>query len=197
MTLDSRGTLVGNDWRLGDSALLGLAIDHQQQVSWLGALGDRSAGVQREVQLYAAAWRGPWQARARLASGSFQRQMQRSLLLGGLQDHVGSRLSGDYLGLAFELAHRLQAGPLVLRPYLSGDYVRVANDGFAEAGATGFGLQARAWDGRRWQAGAGLRAERSWRVGDVQWTLDARMEWQRTLANAGTAFDASFTGLAQ
>ncbi len=135
--------------------------------------------------------------RAQLASGSFQRQMQRSLLLGGAQDHVGSRLSGDYFGLAFELTHRLQAGPLVLRPYLTSDYVQVANDGFAEAGTTGFGLQARAWDSRRWQAGAGLRAERDWRSGDVQWTLDARMEWRRTLASAGTGFDASFTGLAQ
>ena len=197
VALDTRGELVGNDWRLGESALLGLAIDRQQQASWLGALGDRSVGVQREVQLYAAAWRGPWQAQARLASGSFQRQMQRSLLLGGLQDHVGSRLSGGYLGLSFELARRLQAGPLILRPYLAGDYVRVANDGFAEAGTTGFGLQARAWDSRRWQGAAGLRAERGWRSGDVQWTLDARMEWRRTLAGAGTAFDASFTGLEQ
>lgn len=197
VTLDTRGELVGHDWRLGDSALLGLAIDRQQQASWLGALGDRSFGVQREVQLYAAAWRGPWQAQASLASGSVQRQMQRSLLLGGLQDHVGSRLSGGYLGLSFELARRLQAGPLTLRPYLAGDYVRVANDGFAEAGTTGFGLQARAWDSRRWQGAAGLRAERGWRSGDVQWTLDARMEWRRTLASAGTAFDASFTGLEQ
>jgi uncharacterized protein with beta-barrel porin domain len=44
---------------------------------------------------------------------------------------------------------------------------------------------------------AGLRAERDWRIGDVQLRADARAEWQRTLVMRGMVFDASYMGLNQ
>ena len=175
----------------------GIAMNRLEQSSWLSEFGDRSRGRQRELQVYAAGWRGDWYGQAQLASGGFQRQMQRNLLLGAMQDSVATRLSGDYLGAFGELGRRFDAGGIALTPYLGTQYVRIANDGFDEAGASGFGLRANAWDSSRWQGFAGLRAARGWRVGDVDLRADARAEWQQTLASNGELFDASFVGIEQ
>jgi uncharacterized protein with beta-barrel porin domain len=176
---------------------MGIAMNRLEQSSWLGAFGDRSRGRQRELQLYVAGWHGDWQARAQLASGSFQRQMQRNLLLGGMQDAVATQLSGDYLGVSGEIGRRFEVAGVALTPYLGAQYVRVANDGFDEGGATGFGLRANAWDSGRWQGLAGLRGERGWRLGGIDLRAHARAEWQQALAFEGEAFDASYTGLEQ
>ena len=153
------GEMIGNDWRIGD-AVFGIAMNRLDQSSWLGEFGDRSRGRQRELQLYAAAWRGDWYGQAQLASGAFQRQMQRNLLLGAMRDAVATQLSGDYLAASGEIGRRFDAGAVALTPYLGTQYVRIANDGFGEAGASGFGLRANAWDSSRWQGFAGLRAAR-------------------------------------
>ena len=194
--IDAAGEMLGNDWRVGD-AVFGIAMNRLDQSSWLGEFGDRSRGRQRELQLYAAAWRGDWYGQAQLASGSFQRQMQRNLLLGAMRDAVATQLSGDYVGAFGEVGRRFDAGDIALTPYIGTQYVHVANDGFDEAGASGFGLRANAWDSSRWQGFAGLRATRGWRLGAVDLRADARAEWQRTLASNGEAFDASYTGLEQ
>lgn len=195
--IDAAGEMIGNDWRLGRNAVAGVAMNRLDQSSWLSEFGDRSRGHQRELQVYAAAWRGDWQARAQLASGSFQRQMQRNLLLGGMRDAVATQLSGDYVGVAGEIGRRFDVAGIALTPYLGTQFVQVSNDGFDEGGATGFGLRANAWDSHRWQGLAGLRAERGWRVGGFDLRADARAEWQQTLRSAGEMFEASFTGLDQ
>lgn len=195
--MGATGSMIGNDWRLGRTAVLGMAMNRLEQSGWLDGSGDRSRGHQREVQLYAAGWRGAWQAQAQLASGTFQRQMQRGLLLGGLRDTAATRLSGDYQAAFGEIGRRFDAGGLVLTPYLGAQFVRVANDGFVESGDSGFGLRANAWDSRRWQGFAGLRGERAWRVGGVDLRADARAEWQHTLSSSGQLFLASFTGVEQ
>lgn len=195
--IDAAGEMIGNDWRIGSNAVVGIAMNRLEQSSWLSEFGDRSRGRQRELQLYASSWRGDWYGQAQLASGAFQRQMQRNLLLGTMQDAVATQLSGDYVGLSGELGRRFDAGGVALTPYLGSQVVHVANEGFDEGGSTGFGLRANAWDSSRWQGFAGLRAARGWRIGDVDLRADARAEWQQTLAANGTLFDASFTGLEQ
>lgn len=195
--IDAAGEMIGNDWRIGGNAVVGIAMNRLEQSGWLSEFGDRSRGRQRELQLYASSWRGDWYGHAQLASGSFQRQMQRNLLLGALQDAVATQLAGDYLGLSGELGRRFEAGGIALTPYFGTQVVRVSNDGFDEGGSSGFGLRANAWDSSRWQGFAGLRAARSWRIGGVDLRADARAEWQQTLAANGTLFDASFTGLEQ
>ena len=195
--IDAAGEMIGNDWRIGSNAIVGVAMNRLEQSSWLSEFGDRSRGRQRELQLYAAAWRGDWHAQAQLASGSFQRQMQRNLLLGAMQDAVATQLSGDYMGASGEIGRRFDAGGIALTPYIGSQVVQIGNDGFDEGGASGFGLRANAWDSRRWQGFAGLRATRGWRVGDVDLRADARAEWQRTLSARGFAFDASYGGLEQ
>ena len=195
--IDAAGEMIGNDWRIGSNAIVGVAMNRLEQSSWLSDFGDRSRGRQRELQLYAAAWRGDWHVQAQLASGSFQRQMQRNLLLGAMQDAVATQLSGDYMGASGEIGRRFDAGGIALTPYMGSQVVQIGNDGFDEGGASGFGLRANAWDSRRWQGLAGLRATRGWRVGDVDLRADARAEWQRTLSARGFAFDASYGGLEQ
>ena len=195
--IDAAGEMIGNDWRISSNAIVGIAMNRLEQSSWLSDFGDRSRGRQRELQVYASAWRGGWHAQAQLASGSFQRQMQRNLLLGATQDAVATQLSGDYMGASGEIGRRFDAGGIALTPYIGSQVVQIGNDGFDEGGASGFGLRANAWDSRRWQGFAGLRATRGWRVGDVDLRADARAEWQRTLSARGFAFDASYGGLEQ
>ena len=195
--MNATGSMIGSDLRLGRSAVLGVAMNRLDQSGWLDGSGDRSRGHQREVQLYAAGWRGAWQVQAQLASGTFSRQMQRNLLLGGLRDTAATRLSGDYQAAFGEIGRRFDAGGLALTPYLGAQFVRVANDGFIESGDSGFGLRANAWDSRRWQGFAGLRGAHDWRIGGVDLRADARAEWQRTLASSGQLFEASFTGVEQ
>ncbi len=196
--MDSAGEMIGNDWRLGRNAVFGVAMNKVQQSSWLGAFGDRSRGEQRELQLYAAGWRGQWHGQAHVSSGSFDRQLQRNLLLGTLQDAVASQVSGRYESAYAEVGRRFDVAGVALVPYAGSQFVRIHNDGFAErGGSTGFGLRAEAWDSSRWQGLAGLRAERGWRVGGAELRADARAEWQQTLASSGALFDASFTGVAQ
>ena len=195
--IDAMGEMIGNDWRVGSNAIVGVAMNRLEQSSWLGDFGDRSRGHQRELQLYASAWRGDWYGQAQLSSGSFQRQMQRNLVLGAMQDAVATQLSGDYVGASGEIGRRFDAGGIALTPYVGSQYVQIGNDGFDEGGASGFGLRADAWDSRRWQGFAGLRASSGWRMGDVDLRADARAEWQRTLSADGFAFDASYSGLEQ
>jgi len=195
--IDAAGEMIGNDWRVGRHGVVGIALNRLEQSGWLSDFGDRSRGRQRELQVYAATWLGDWHAQAQLASGSFQRQMQRNLLLGAMRDAVATRLSGDYVGASAELGRRFDAGGIALTPYLGTHVVQIRNDGFDEGGASGFGLRANAWDSRRWQGFAGLRATHGWRVGDIDLRADARAEWQRTLAASGAAFDASYSGLEQ
>ena len=195
--IDAAGEMIGNDWRIGSNAIVGVAMNRLEQSSWLSDFGDRSRGRQRELQVYASAWRGDWYGQTQLSAGSFQRQMQRNLLLGAMQDAVAAQLSGDYMGASGEIGRRFDAGGIALTPYIGSQVVQIGNDGFDEGGASGFGLRANAWDSRRWQGFAGLRATRGWRVGDVDLRADARAEWQRTLSARGFAFDASYGGLEQ
>ena len=196
--LDAAGEMIGNDWQAGGNSVVGIGMNRIEQSSWLGALGDRSRGLQREMQLYAASWRGAWYGQAQLALGSFQRQLQRNLMLGSLQDSVATQLSGRYASASGELGRRFETrSGIALTPYLGSQFVRIGNDGFAETSATGFGLRANAWDSSRWQGFAGLHADRSFRVGGIDLRADARAEWQQTFASRGDLFDASFTGLSQ
>ena len=131
-------------------------------------------------------------------------------------------LSSPYLGLAFALlflvrldcaalflAHargfgflaglpfRFDLGAATLSPYVGSQFAQVRNDGFSEAGASGFGLRAEAWNFDRWQAYAGLRASRDWQLADgFSFGIDGRAEWQRGLTD-GNPLLASFTGIEQ
>ena len=71
------------------------------------------------------------------------------------------------------------------------------HEGHFHANLSGFGLRANAWDSSRWQGFAGLRAARGWRLGDADLRVDARAEWQQTLASRGELFEASYVGLEQ
>ncbi|MEO6154345.1 MAG: autotransporter domain-containing protein, partial [Thermomonas sp.] len=196
--LDASGEMIGSDWQAGQNTVIGVGMNRIQQSSWLGALGDRSRGRQREMQLYAVSWQGDWYGQTQLALGSFERQLQRNLLLGSQQDAVATQLAGSYTSASAEIGrHFGSSNAVALTPYLGSQFVRIGNDGFSEASDSGFGLRANAWDSSRWQGFAGLRADRGWRVGGIDLRADARAEWQQTFASRGQLFDASYTGLSQ
>ena len=109
IAMDAQGQMIGNDWRVADgNAVVGVAMSQVRQAGWLGALGDRSRGEQREAQLYAAGWHGDWYGQAQLALGGFDREIQRNLLLGSRGDAVSSNPSGNYQSAFAELGHRFE-----------------------------------------------------------------------------------------
>ncbi|MDQ3038817.1 MAG: S8 family serine peptidase [Pseudomonadota bacterium] len=196
--LQASGEMIGNDWQAGPNTVIGIGINRIQQSSWLGAFGDRSRGHQRELQLYSATWRGDWYGQGQVALGSFERQLQRNVFLGERRDAAATQQSGSYSSASAEIGRRVNGiGGIALTPYLGSQFLHIANDGFSETSETGFGLRANAWDSTRWQGFAGLRADRGWRVGNIDLRTDVRTEWQQTLASRGEVFDASFTGLSQ
>jgi hypothetical protein len=72
-------------------------------------------------------------------------------------------LSSGSCSVAYgESGYRLNLGAVRLTPYANLQYAQIWGDGFDELGADGFGLQAPGHTVSRWQAGAGLHADRQW-----------------------------------
>lgn len=195
---DLSGRMTGIDLRIGSRGVLGVAASHTMGAGWLDQHGDRSRSRQDEGQIYAG-WIGErGYLQGRLGFGRFDRKVDRSILLGQRQTGAATSYAGDYDVAHAEAGWRHRFGEIKLTPYVASQYARIRNDGFVESGADGFGLKANANRSERWQAIAGLRANRDWHWSNgLRVGLDARAEWQNTLAARGLGFDASFVGIDQ
>ncbi|WP_244667607.1 autotransporter serine protease [Xanthomonas sp. D-109] len=183
------GWLMGQDLRLGDHAVAGFAFG-ESRASDAGGL-DRSRNRQVQGQAYLGAVAGDAYALAQLGTGQYQRQLDRSLLLGDTVADASSRYAGRFLASSVEVGYRLGRGPTWLTPYAGADYSRIDSDGFREQGGDGFGLMAGAASSSRSQALAGLRGG----FGGRGWSLQGYAEWQQTLAAQGLDRQASFVGV--
>lgn len=195
---DLSGQMVGIDQRFGTHGVVGFASSRSQGSGWLDGRNDRSRSRQDEGQVYAGLVGDQGYLQGRLGFGRFDRKVDRSILLGTRQTGAATSYSGDYDVAQAEVGRHLRWGASRLTPYLASQYARIRNDDFSESGADGFGLKAQANQSERWQAIAGLRADRQWRLAGGGWLgLEARAEWQKTLSAQGGAFDASFVGIDQ
>lgn len=183
------GWLMGQDLRLSDHLVGGVAFG-ESRASDAGSL-DRSRNRQVQGQAYLGAMAGNAYALAQLGSGQYQRQLDRSLLLGDTVADASSRYAGRFLSSSVEVGYRFGRGPAWLTPYAGADYSRIDSDGFREQGGDGFGLMADAASSSRSQALAGLRGG----FGGRSWSLQGYAEWQQTLAAQGLDRQASFVGV--
>ncbi|MCC4591529.1 S8 family serine peptidase [Xanthomonas campestris pv. cannae] len=183
------GWLMGQDLRLSEHAVAGFAFG-ESRANDAGGL-DRSRNRQVQGQAYFGAMAGNAYALAQLGTGQYQRQLDRSLLLGDTVADASSRYAGRFLSSSVEVGYRLGRGPTWLTPYAGADYSRIDSDGFREQGGDGFGLMAGAASSSRSQALAGLRGG----VGGRGWSLQGYAEWQQTLAAQGLDRQASFVGV--
>ncbi len=191
------GWIMGQDVRVGRNAVFGLAASHAEGSGWMSDLGDRTRNRQTQAQAYVG-WLGK-QAylHGGIGAGQFDREVERNVQLGLRNENVNSLSGGDYAFANIETGYRFSLGALGLSPYAGSQYAHIRNDGFSEAGASGFGLRADGWSFDRWQAYGGLRLNRDWQVGNgLQLGWDARAEWQRTLSDSNPLL-ASFTGIEQ
>ncbi|MDE2270571.1 MAG: autotransporter domain-containing protein, partial [Xanthomonadaceae bacterium] len=194
-TFRSDGGIVGADFRFGTHAVLGYAVGASRGYGQLDASWDHDQTWTEHAMLYGGVSRGPWYATAQVGSGWYRVDMQRLLLLGGLAAPVGSNLSGNYLAGSLEGGYALHAGGTRITPFVDARYQRLGGGAFAESGGLGFGLKAYAHTVGRLQAGAGVRAQRGWRLSDGMWMqLDGSAAWRHALHQYGDVFDASFTG---
>ena len=198
VSMDLSGWMVGQDRRLGANAFAGFSVAQMQGLGRLAESADQGRSRAVEGSLYAGMTRDAWYAMGRVGVGDYQENMRRRLQLGDAATAVASDTRGRY-GVAYgESGYRLDVAGTHVTPYVDVQYTRIQRDGFNEFGGYGFGLKASGQTIERWQAGAGLRAARSWLVptlGAID--LKARLSWQQSFAMRGDVFDASFTGLNQ
>jgi fibronectin-binding autotransporter adhesin len=192
------GWLVGNDFRVGRSGVVGVAFGQGQGLQQLQGGFDRDRSRRSEGMVYAGIAGDRWYAQGRLGFGQFRQDVSRALLLGDGAEGVWTRYSGRYQVAYGETGLRYGFGDLRVAPFASVQYARSSRDAFAEEGAGGFGLRSDAQSQARWQASVGVRASRGWRFGnDRALDLGAHAQWFRASGTAGDAMDASFVGLQQ
>jgi len=195
---DLNGALVGQDYRVDHTGVVGYALSQSQGLGRLAESADQGYSHALEAMLYGGVIRGSWYTMGRFGIGSYRETMRRQLQLGDQFAGVASDGNGRY-GVAYgESGYRLAVGGTQIAPYMNLQYAQVRRDGFNELGADGFGLKSAAQNTARWQAGAGLRATRDWKLargGDL--SVQAHMLWQQSFGLRGEVFDASFSGINQ
>lgn len=195
---DLGGTLVGQDYRVGNGGVAGFALSQSQGLGRLAESADQGRSHALEGMVYGGVIHGSWYTMGRFGVGSYRQSMRRQLALGTEFAGVASDSNGRY-GVAYgESGYQFALGGSRLTPYLSLQYAQVQRDGFSERGAYGFGLKSGAQTTSRWQAGAGLRATHSWALaGGGQLSVQARASWQQSFGLRGDVIDASFSGIDQ
>ncbi|MFC4727236.1 autotransporter domain-containing protein [Coralloluteibacterium thermophilus] len=196
LDFDLDGWLVGNDMRLGQGGVLGFGFGQSQAQSQLAGGADRNRSRASEALAYAGLSRERWYAQGSLGAGRFDHDVSRFLLLGAQPEGVWTDYSGRFASAYAETGYRFDLGDLRLTPYVGTQFARVDRDGFTEQGGAGFGLRADAGTLERWQAMAGLRAERTFVLANGRpLQLSGRAQWQQTLDARGDVFDASLNAL--
>jgi autotransporter-associated beta strand protein len=194
-TYRSDGSMLGADFRVGSHVLLGYAVGESRGYGQLDGTWDHNRTRSDHVMVYGALSNGAWYANARVGGGWYRADMQRLLMLGGLDAPVGGALSGSYVASTLEGGYRFRTGATRITPVVDARYQQLRQDAFAETGGYGFGLKA---DGRtvgRLQTGAGLRVERGLTLANGMWMqFDGSVARWHALHQYGDAFDASFTG---
>jgi len=195
-SFEMSGWLLGSDRRVGNQASAGIAFGETRANAIGSGLGASSRDRQTQAQLYFGSTWGQAYALGQVASGRYERQVQRDLLLGQDAQRVASEYSGAFMSASLEAGYRFGGPRLSLTPYVGADLARVERKGFSEAGAAGFGLRTGDSVGERTQAITGARVERQWTTGQGRdWGLRGFAEWQLPLDARGFDFDASFVGV--
>lgn len=194
---DLDGGMVGEDQRIGSHGVVGFALAQTQFLGQLVGGSDESTTAASEGTLYGGLIGGSWYAMGQVGFGRSLENMRRVLVLDTTALPVVSLSSGSYSVAYGESGYRLDLGALRLTPYANLQYAQIRGDSFDELGADGFGLRAPGHTVSRWQAGAGLHADRQWSFAAGGLSLRTRLLWQRAFAMHGIAFDASFAALQQ
>lgn len=195
VSIDAKGWVLGQDYRLADGLTVGGALAETVGQGFRFDRGDRERNRQVEAQLYGQWQLGAGYVLARLSQGQMTRQMHRDILLGGAAFGVASDYDNRYTTLGVQVGRRFGQDKAGVTPYLGMQSVEMARSGFREQGAAGFGLSTQASTMSATQALAGLRFDREWWTGAVRLGVSGRMEWQRTLSQSGHDIDARFTAI--
>ena len=187
----SEGFTAGHDVALGSNGVMGAAFSQTRSGAGAEVAAGHLQDRQMQAQLYAGWTAGRAYALMQLGSGTYQRRLQRQLLLGTMPIGAEARYGGTLAMAGLESGMRFGDARASWTPYVGIDHARIDNEGFAEGGGLGFGLRMQDSTLRRTTAVAGLRGERQW--GSWQW--QGYGEWQRPVASAGFNAQASFTGI--
>ncbi len=192
--LQSSGWTLGTDVTTG-AWTIGVAMTSTQGNAWHGLRNDRD-----NTRLF----EGQWYAQFALGDGGFllgsmgygqgQRQLQREVDLVSASYLVGSEQGTSYFTANLQAGMRLRWGMSQVTPYIGVQGLQLQREAFHEVGAAGFGLRSQASDSTVALGLAGARWQHALRPGNGKWDLQARLEWQRVIAQSGVGY-AGFSGI--
>lgn len=187
--MQMQGWMVGQETRLGQAGVLGMAFGEVRAAAVVGL--ERGRERMAQAQLYAGWQLGRGYALAQFGSGQFQRTIDRQLLLGSAAVATGARYGGRASSFSVETGLHLGDARAQLVPFAGFSQTQVHSDGFNESGGLGFGLRSMASDARRSVASAGLRGHWQWQ----RWLLRGHGQWQQQVGGNGLTAQAGFTGI--
>ncbi len=192
------GWVMGQDVFLDKNTFIGSSLTRSNTNGSLSRGSESSSGTVGEASLYGGKIFDSYYVTGRIASGYYDGQQKRTLLLGNQTARVNSDQSGNYFTLGSEMGYRMKKEGWQFTPYVDSQYISLKQDAFKENGASGFGLQANSQTTTRWQAGVGARAGYGWDMGNKgKVNLTAQTHYQRAIAQDNGSYNASFTGVNQ
>ncbi|KAF1708526.1 autotransporter domain-containing protein [Pseudoxanthomonas kalamensis DSM 18571] len=190
------GWVLGQDQRLGEGFVVGLAFGENRLDGYRNDSAGRSRDRQTQAEMYLGKVFGRMQVLGQLSLGRYERQLRRELMLGDEREGVASEYAGDFVRADLEFGYRFGDGASHVVPYLGAGYLEMGRGGFAESDAGGFGLRANADTLESVRAVAGLRARRDWgQVGGRGLSLRGYAEWLQSFGDDPVQRQASFTGV--
>jgi autotransporter-associated beta strand protein len=192
---DVGGWLIGNEMALAPGLVAGVAFGQVDASSSRNALGDTSRDRQTHLQAYLGQRWDHGYAIAQVGSGQYRRQLQRQIYLGDAAYGVGADYDGAVTFGSVEAGLPLAWGRMSITPYVGADHTVLSRDGFAETGASGFGLSAVRSRASRTQALAGVRVERPLAWAGMALALSGHAEWQAVVSANGFERQARFVGV--
>ncbi len=185
------GVMAGVDVPISDHLAVGMALGRSHLDASLDGLAGRIDGKLDTVAVYGRAeLSDDAYVSVRLSDGQLDARVNRTLRLGATLQPVSGHRSDRIRAATLEMGKRLGHWT----PYVSLTGVQLHEAGFAEKGASGFGLTAPAQNHSIGYSTLGLRVATRFRWAMGTSDLSAHASWRHALTGARLGFQAAFVG---
>lgn len=198
VSYNMNGWVTGQDVFLNKNTFFGSSVTSSTTSGSLHRGSEENHGTVGEASFYGGKLFDSYYMTARVASGFYDGQQKRRLLLGNQSATVTSDQRGSYYAVGGEMGYRMKKEGWQVVPYVDTQYISLKQSAFKEEGGSGFGLKADAQTTTRFQAGVGTRAGYTWDMGSKgTLNLSGQVHYQRAISEDRGRYYASFTGVDQ
>jgi autotransporter-associated beta strand protein len=188
------GAVAGFDHRLGESAVIGAALNWNRLTSDFADAAGRSTSRTTGISIYGRADLGNAYVAARVGQDWVSATVGRTALLGGGAQSIGTTRDDKVASAYGELGYgfRLQHWSVV--PFGALGYDHLSRGGFTEVGAGGFGLTANSQSFDQLRSDAGARASYDWTTTHGVVHMAGYAMWQHLYTGRDLSFNAAYSG---